>query len=170
MLRVCFVCTGNICRSPTAEAVLRAQASAAGVGSRIVVDSAGLGDWHLGQGADRRSLATLHAAGYELEHRARQFDPAWFATRDLIVAMDRSHLAALRSLAPDSAAASRVVLLRSFDPAVDRHEVGGLEVGDPYYGGPDGFGEVLAQIEAACAGLLQELVARLGVPRNTAER
>jgi len=153
--RICFVCSGNICRSPTAEAVMRHQIAAAGLADRIVVDSAGLGHWHVGQDADPRSLATLRAAGYTLDHEARVFDPDWYGERDLIVAIDRGHLRALQQEAPDSAAVGRVVLLRDYAPGGRPADSAGEDVGDPYYGGPDGFEIVLAQIEEACAGLLR---------------
>jgi protein-tyrosine phosphatase len=154
--RICFVCSGNICRSPIAEVVLRALAEREGLGAAVVVDSAGTGDWHVGERADLRALNVLSGAGYDGgPHRARQFEPRWFADRDLIIALDRGHARALRSWAPDDEARAKVRLLRSFDPAV----AGGadLDVADPYYDGPDEFGAVLLQVEAACEGLLEHV-------------
>ena len=156
-VRVCFVCSGNICRSPTAEVTLRSQASAAGLEDLVVVDSAGIGDWHVGQDMDRRSRATLDAAGYGTgRHSAQQFTAADFAERDVVVALDSGHAAALRDLADraEDAAAARgsIVLLRDFDPELAAGE--GPDVGDPYYGGASGFTDVLAQVERSTSGLL----------------
>lgn len=152
-VRVCFVCSGNICRSPTAEAVFVSMLRDAGIDD-VVVDSAGTGDWHVGDDMDRRARATLTAHGYDHPcHDAKQFTAADFADRDLVVALDRGHEARLAQLAgladdPDEARA-KIVLLRSFDPDADD-----MDVPDPYYGGSDGFVEVLRQVERACAGLL----------------
>lgn len=151
MYRICFVCTGNICRSPMAEVVCRAQLAERGLGERVSVDSAGTGDWHVGQPADPRTVAALSAAGYPGDHVARQFDAAWFDDRDLIVALDRGHERALRRLAPTPAAAEKVRLLRGFDPDADTLD---LDVPDPYYGEDDGFAECLRLVEAAMPGLL----------------
>jgi protein-tyrosine phosphatase len=152
--RVCFVCTGNICRSPIAEVVFRALVERSGAGDRIEVDSAGTGGWHVGDGADPRAVRTLADAGYDgRAHRARQFDPAWFAERDLVVALDAGHLRALRRLRDAAGASTQIRLLRSFDPA----SAGELDVADPYYGGAAEFTEVLGQVERACAGLLAQV-------------
>jgi protein-tyrosine phosphatase len=156
--RICFVCMGNICRSPTAEVVMRSMLADAGLDGRVVVDSAGTGGWHEGERADERAVQTLKAHGYDgTEHRARQFDPAWFAERDLIIAMDGKNMQSLRWLAPDGEA-EKVVRLRSFDPA---SRGGDLDVPDPYYGGVDGFDEVIAMVEAGCAGLLDHVRSQL---------
>jgi low molecular weight protein-tyrosine phosphatase len=160
--RVCFVCSGNICRSPTAEAVLRRQLGEAGLAGQVAVDSAGLGDWHVGESADRRSAAALRQRGYPAwEHRARQFRSSDFADRDLVVALDAGHQRGLRALAPTAADRDKVRLLRSYDPAAAAGR-GELDVPDPYYGGEDGFERVLDLVEAACRGLLAEVRARLG--------
>ncbi|HKF32400.1 MAG TPA: low molecular weight protein-tyrosine-phosphatase [Jatrophihabitantaceae bacterium] len=155
-MRVCFVCSGNICRSPTAEAVFVSMLSAAGI-SGVEVDSAGTGDWHAGDDMDRRARAALVAHGYRPpRHMAKQFTVADFASRDLIVALDRGHEARLTHIAEladdPEAAREKVVLLRSYDPSADEPDVP-----DPYYDGPDGFIEVLRQIERACAGLRDRL-------------
>lgn len=155
-MRVCFVCSGNICRSPTAEAVFVSMLHAAGI-SGIDVDSAGTGDWHAGDDMDHRARATLLAHGYRPpRHAAKQFTASDFASRDLVVALDRGHEARLTRLAgltddPETAR-DKIVLLRSYDPSADD-----LDVPDPYYDGPDGFVEVLRQIERACAGLRDRL-------------
>jgi protein-tyrosine phosphatase len=154
--RICFVCTGNICRSPTAEVVVRALAERDGL-TGVQVDSAGTDEWHVGQPADRRALRALTAAGYDgRTHRARSFDEAWFRERELIVALDRGHARLLRSWAPDEDARARIRLLRSFDPAVDVNEDHPLiDVEDPYYDGPGAFTVMVEQIETAGAGLLK---------------
>jgi low molecular weight protein-tyrosine phosphatase len=151
--RVCFVCTGNICRSPMAESVFRAHLVREGLAGRVEADSAGTGDWHVGDAADPRTVAALTAAGYDSAHTARRFEPEWFAERDLIVALDRGHERALRALAPTPEDAAKVRLLRSFDPDASADD---LDVPDPYYGGESGFTEVLAQVEAAMPGLLAQ--------------
>jgi protein-tyrosine phosphatase len=156
--RICFVCTGNICRSPAAEVVVRALAEQVG-GPAIRVDSAGTGDWHVGQSADPRALHALASAGYDgRAHRARVFEPEWFRERDLVVALDRGHARTLRSWAPDDEARTRIRLLRSFDSAVrvdDDHPL--IDVPDPYYDGDAAFTAMVEQIEAATAGLLEQV-------------
>lgn len=122
-------------------------------GADVEVDSAGIGGWHVGEAPDRRSAAAAARRGVTLEGAARQIRASDFDDFDLLLAADRTHERDLRRLAPDAEAAAKVRLLREFDPASD----GDLDVPDPYYGGPDGFEEVLDLVEAACAGLLDEL-------------
>ncbi|MEO3751744.1 low molecular weight protein-tyrosine-phosphatase [Streptomyces sp. B6B3] len=158
--RVCFVCTGNICRSPMAEAVCRAELAAHGLGAAVVVDSAGTGSWHVGEEADPRATAALASAGYHRpgdagEHEARQFRRGWFDRYNLVIALDRGHERSLRRLAPSPAHAARVRLLRDFDPAVSDPD--DLDVPDPYYGGDAGFAVCLKLIEDAMPGLLAEI-------------
>jgi protein-tyrosine phosphatase len=148
--RVCFVCTGNFCRSPMAESVFRTRIEEAGLGDLVEVDSAGTGSWHEGDGADPRTVAVLEENGYDSDHIARQFQPSWFSLLDLVIALDSGHLKALRRLAPTPQDAEKVRLLRSYDPSAD----GDLDVPDPYYGGKDGFEECLEMVEAASLGLL----------------
>ena len=148
--RVCFVCTGNICRSPMAESVFRAHVEEAGLDDLVEVDSAGTDGWHAGDGADPRTVSVLEANGYAGDHSARQFRASWFARLDLVIALDAGHFKALRRLAPTVADAEKVRLLRSYDPAAGSD----LDVPDPYYGGLDGFEECLAMVEAASPGLL----------------
>jgi protein-tyrosine phosphatase len=150
--RVQFVCLGNICRSPMAEAVLRHQAAEAGLGRTLAVDSAGTGGWHVGDPADRRARTVLQDHGYALDHAAKQFSPSMFADRDLVVALDSENLRDLRRLAPDKATNQSIRLLREFDLDADS-----LDVPDPYYGGREGFTEVLRTIETACSGLLDHV-------------
>ncbi|MFC5894405.1 low molecular weight protein-tyrosine-phosphatase [Streptomyces ramulosus] len=135
-----------------AESVFRAEVAAAGLGDRIVADSAGVDGWHEGEGADPRTVAVLTAAGYPADHRARRFDASWFADRDLVIALDGGHLRELRRMAPGPEDAAKVRLLRSYDPAGPAP--GALDVPDPYYGGPAEFAACLEMVEAACAGLL----------------
>ncbi|MFF7854611.1 low molecular weight protein-tyrosine-phosphatase [Streptomyces sp. NPDC007904] len=148
--RVCFVCTGNICRSPMAESVFRARVVEAGLDGLVEVDSAGTGGWHEGDGADPRTVAVLRENGYGADHTARQFDPSWFARLDLVIALDSGHLRALRRLAPTERDAAKVCLLRSYDPAAGDD----LDVPDPYYGQADGFDACLEMVESASTGLL----------------
>ncbi|MFD3530977.1 low molecular weight protein-tyrosine-phosphatase [Streptomyces sp. NPDC058664] len=148
--RVCFVCTGNICRSPMAEHVFRRQVEEAGLGAAVEIDSAGTGGWHEGDGADPRTVAVLDENGYTSAHTARRFQASWFPALDLVIALDEGHLRELRGLARTPEEAARIRLLRSYDPSAR----GGLDVPDPYYGGREGFEECLEMVEAASAGLL----------------
>ncbi|MFI7245524.1 low molecular weight protein-tyrosine-phosphatase [Streptomyces qinglanensis] len=159
MYRVCFVCTGNICRSPMAEAVFRAQVREAGLDGLVETGSAGTGSWHLGDPADPRTSDVLEAAGYSLSHTARLFEPDWFDRHDLVVALDEGHAAELRAMARNPAEAAAVRLLRSYDPDSGPDE---LSVPDPYYGGGRGFARCLAMVEAAVPGLLSEVAAAVG--------
>lgn len=157
--RVCFVCTGNICRSPMAAVVLHRMLVEAGLADRVRVDSAGLGDWHIGEPADPRALATLARRGYRGErHVARCWEVADFADRDLVVALDTGHYRELTSQAPDPQQRAKVRLLRSYDPAAK----GELDVPDPYFGRNRGFEEVLDLVEAGCRGVLAEVRVALG--------
>ncbi|KOU52462.1 low molecular weight protein-tyrosine-phosphatase [Streptomyces sp. WM6378] len=156
---VCFVCTGNICRSPIAESVFRAQVARAGLTGLVSVESAGTGGWHEGDPADPRTVSVLDEHGYETSHTARQFHASWFSRLDLVIALDEGHLRELRRLAPTRAEATKVRLLRSYDP----NAAGDLEVPDPYYGGREGFEDCLEMAEAASEGLLDAV-------RNEMER
>ena len=155
---VVAVCLGNICRSPIAEAVLRARFAAAGLDD-VEVISAGTGAWHVGEDADPRAREVLARRGYPLAHRAQRFDPAWFERADLVLAMDDANLEALRRLAPDAGARARVRLLRSFDPdlAALPETDARTWVQDPYYGGPEGFDDAVDSVEAAAAGVIAAL-------------
>jgi protein-tyrosine phosphatase len=162
-LRLSFVCLGNICRSPTAEAVMRHLVREAGLSEQILIDSAGTGDWHVGQPRDRRSAEVGRRRGMPLGGTARQFQPGDFARFDYVLAMDRQNLQNLRRLAPDDAARAKVHLLRAFEGAPGAG-AGSDEVPDPYYGGPDGFDEVIDICERACRGLLAHLRKAHGLP------
>jgi protein-tyrosine phosphatase len=117
VVRVCFVCLGNICRSPTAEAVMRHLVEREGLADRVAVSSAGTGDWHVGDARDKRSSAVGAARGIPLSGRARQFTSASFDGCDHVLAMDRSNRDELMRLARSDADRAKVRLLRSFDPA-----------------------------------------------------
>jgi len=158
--RVCVICSGNICRSPMGEVILRSMLRSAGLGDQVVVDSAGTGGWHEGAAADPRTVLALKDHGYDgTHHRAREFRLEWFSDRDLIVVADEGHLRDLRRWAPDAHASAKVRLLREFDPtAVDS---GLLEVDDPYYGDAEDFGQCLTVVERACRGIVEHLRAEL---------
>jgi protein-tyrosine phosphatase len=154
-MRLLFVCMGNICRSPTAEAVMRALVAREGLQDEVEIDSAGTGGWHVGDPPDARSTAAAAKRGIVMEGAARQVTEADFDHYDLLLAADEQNVAALRALAPDAEAAAKVRLLREFDP--EAVASGDLEVPDPYYGGPDGFEHVLDLVQAACEGVLAEV-------------
>src|SRR5262249_19607874 len=155
------VCTGNICRSPMAEIVLRERLEGAGLGpDRVVVDSSGVSDEEHGNPVDRRARSVLAAHGYPTGdgHRAHQVSAAALGGRALVLAMTGSHARALRRIARTPEAAERVVMYRSFDPAAPHVPVGGseyvLDIDDPWYGGQRDFEECLEQIEAAADGVV----------------
>ncbi len=154
-MRVCFVCLGNICRSPTAEAVFIRMVREAGLADRVTIDSAGTGDWHVGQLADPRTRSAASKRGLDLTHLARQFTRADFDRFDLVVVMDADNLRNVRRLA--AATTAEVVMLRRFDPEAPVD----APIPDPYSGGPEGFEEVLDLCERACTGLLEHVRARL---------
>ncbi|MBT8765210.1 low molecular weight protein-tyrosine-phosphatase [Metapseudomonas boanensis] len=153
-MKVLFVCLGNICRSPTAEGVLRHKLWEAGLIEQVQVDSAGTGDWHVGKAPDARTRVAAQRRGYDLSQlRARQVEAADFGRFDLILAMDKSNLANLQRLR-SGAGAELDLLLQRYELALD-------EVPDPYYGGEDGFETVLDLIEQACDALIDEIKGRL---------
>jgi protein-tyrosine phosphatase len=152
-VRVCFVCLGNICRSPTAEGVMRGLLQREGLDARVLVESAGTAGYHVGELPDRRARAAAKLRGVALESRARQFRAADFARLDYVLAMDAENVSILEAIAPDAAARAKVRLLRSFDPEAPA----GAAVPDPYYGGDDGFEHVLSLCERACSGLIAHL-------------
>jgi len=155
--RIVFVCTGNICRSPTAEGVLRRMAAERGLTERIEVASAGLEDWHAGAPPDARSQAHARRRGYELgAQRARHFKRADFARFDWVIAMDAGHHERLRALCPPEQAHK----LRHAADFSEHVPAGGVP--DPYYGDAQGFEEVLDLVEAVCAGVVAQVSARAG--------
>ncbi len=170
-VRILFVCLGNICRSPSAEAVMRSLVEKEGLGGEIELDSAGTGGWHVGEPPDSRAAEAAFRRGIELQGTARQVEPSDFERFELILAMDGSNLHALRQAAPSEEARAKVRLLREFDPSSERGELGGdgldLDVPDPYYGGERGFDHVLDLLEAACEGLLAQI--RAGMALDTGD-
>jgi protein-tyrosine phosphatase len=153
--RLLFVCMGNICRSPTAEAVMRRLVRDAGREAEFEIDSAGTGSWHAGDAPDRRATEAAARRGVTLEGAARQVRPRDFEHFDLLLVMDRENLREVRTFSSDGDVEGKARLLREFDPA--SAGAPDLDVPDPYYGGPDGFETVLDQVEAACRGLLETL-------------
>jgi protein-tyrosine phosphatase len=154
-MKILFVCMGNICRSPTAEGVMRSLLRERGLEDEIAIDSAGLGSWHVGAPPDARATEAAARRGITLEGEARQVRPRDFDDCDLLLVADRENLRDLQRLAPDEASRRKIRLLREFDPASSGSA--DLEVPDPYYGGPGGFEEVLDLVDAACRGLLEEI-------------
>jgi protein-tyrosine phosphatase len=153
VFRICFVCTGNICRSPMAEAVFRRLITQHRLSRRLAVGSAATGDWHVGEPADTRTLAALSRHGYDASaHRARQFDPAWLPDLDLVVAFDRGQERILREWSPEDQQ-GKVQLLTAFDA----DSAGVIDVPDPYYSDAALFDSVLTIIERASIALFRQL-------------
>jgi protein-tyrosine phosphatase len=154
-MRILFVCLGNICRSPTAEGVMRHVVRDEGLEDRIEIDSAGTGGWHVGAPPDERATAAARKRSIVLDGAARKFSPDDFDSYDLILAMDAENRRDLLGLAPDDDARAKVRLLREFDP--DSDGAADLDVPDPYYGGDDGFEHVLDLVDSAARGLVDHL-------------
>jgi len=154
LFRICFVCTGNICRSPMAETVFRDLALKAGYENHIAVMSAGTGDWHVGEPADERTVEALRSHGYDgSKHRARQFDADWFDRLDLIVVFDHGQERILKAWANNDRDRSKVQLLLGFDK--DQAALG--DVPDPYYSDAALFNQVLSMIERASIALFKQV-------------
>lgn len=151
VIRVCFVCLGNICRSPTAEGVMKHLIKEAKLEHRFEIDSAGTGAYHVGEPADARSAAAARRQGIELTSEARQFVADDFDRFEYIVAMDRKNHAHLQRLARRAADRDKIHLLRTFDSLATIHDVP-----DPYF--EDNFDEVFEICRAGCAGLLEHIV------------
>ncbi len=161
LIRVLFVCTGNICRSPTAEAIFNAQAKAQGLADMFEADSAGTTDYHQGEPADRRSITAAKKRGYDMSnHRARHIRDHDFTRFDYIVALDHTHLQYLKSQQKRlENGSSHIVTLMDYIPEKNRSEDQKTDVPDPYYGGPAGFDLVLDLSESGCAGLIAHIIA-----------
>jgi protein-tyrosine phosphatase len=163
LFRICFVCTGNICRSPMAEVVFGDLVARQGYDHQISVMSAGTGDWHVGERSDTRTVDALAARGYDgSAHRAKQFDADWFDRLDLVVVFDRGQERIVRSWASTEADRGKVALLLSFD----HDQSPALDVPDPYYSDAALFDTVLGMIERASAALFDQIKPGLrpGVP------
>ncbi len=159
---VSVVCTGNICRSPMGEVVLRDAVERAGLADRVRVVSAGTGDWHVGEGADHRAAAVLGTHGLSAQtHRASQFTAADFEEADLVLALDLGHQRHLRALAPTQTDREKVRLVRSFDPVSVADD--DLEVADPYFGDRRDFEITYEQLEAAVPGIIDHVRNALAV-------
>ena len=155
-LKVLFVCTGNICRSPTAEGVFRHVVEKAGLADRVTSDSAGTGDYHIGEAPDSRAQSAALTRGYDLSPLcARQVRLRDFSEFDYILAMDETHVSQLRRLSPPEHAAKVRLFMEFAGQGAAR------EVPDPYYGGPQGFERVLDMVEQASKGLLEHLRERI---------
>ncbi|MCS4277160.1 MULTISPECIES: low molecular weight protein-tyrosine-phosphatase [Mycetocola] len=149
-----FVCSGNICRSPMAEVILRGLAEEAGLASSLRIISTGTGDWHVGEQADHRTIASLARHGYDgSAHRAQKFQPEHYDEFDLLVALDRSHERVLRAGAPTPEDADKVALLLSFDSAQAHLR----DVPDPYYADDAVFDAVFVMIRKACEQLFRQI-------------
>ena len=153
LIRVLFVCSGNICRSPLAEAIFKSLADEAGLAARFVVDSAGTHGYHEGDQADPRTRQVGRRHGLEVDSIARPVADSDFDRFDLIIAMDRGHRRELMARA-GAGRAARIRMMREFDAGADSPDVP-----DPYYGGEDGFEAMFAILTPACAGLLESLSA-----------
>lgn len=153
MISICFVCLGNICRSPTAEGVMLHLVSERGLEDKIEIDSAGTASYHTGSKADGRSASTARKRGFDLPSRARQFTQDDFDRFDYVLVMDESNLQDLRLLSGGHHD-DKIHLLLDFDTASPK----GSSVPDPYYGGDRGFEHVLDLCTSACESLLEHLI------------
>ena len=157
--RVTVVCTGNICRSPMGEFILRERFEEAGLGDRVVVDSAGTHSWEVGNSADPRTLAVLARNGHEdfggWDHVARKFERGWLDEVDLVLAADAGHLRELTKLARTNAQRAKLRMFRSFDPDAERS--GSLDMDDPWYGDDTAFDQTYAEVVAAAEGVVEHV-------------
>ncbi len=157
-VRVLFVCLGNICRSPTAEVIVRERLVRAGLDQAVELDSAGTGSWHIGKAPDARAQRAGAERGYSMEElRARQVEPGDFYRFDYVLAMDEANLAELEMMRPEDARAD-VRRFLDFHPQAEARDVP-----DPYYGGEQGFAHVLDLVEGAADGLIAHMRERHGL-------
>ncbi|TQJ34240.1 protein-tyrosine phosphatase [Arthrobacter sp. SLBN-122] len=164
--RVITVCTGNICRSPMAELMLKAALEREGLDRLVEVDSAGITGYEAGRPIDPRAARRLAATQLTSEdHVAREWEPGWFRERDLILALDIDHYAWLSEAAPDQESLDKIRMLRSFDPGMAERDRLDQGIEDPWYGGHADFDAVWHQIHAALPGLVQHI--KSAVLQNT---
>ncbi len=160
MIKVLFVCLGNICRSPLGEGIFRHRVTQAGLEAYFDIDSAGTGNWHVGSEPHHGSQRVASERGVDISgQRARQIRPEDLKAYDYVVAMDAQNLADIRSLDPAGEATARLVRMMEFAP----HR-GTPDVPDPYFGGPEGFDLVYDLVDEACAGLLEQIIAEHRIP------
>lgn len=151
-VKICFVCLGNICRSPTAEGVFQHLVNERGLESYFEIDSAGTSAYHIGESANSKSQQTANKHGITLHSKARRFEASDLEYFDLILAMDRENLSNIRRMDPERKYEPKIGMLRNFDP-----EPGDGEVPDPYYGGIQGFENVFQIVKRSCNRLLNQL-------------
>ena len=156
-VEVCFVCLGNICRSPLAQGVFEALVKEEGLQDRIIISSAGVSAWHVGNPPDGRMQQTARDHGILLNSQARQFQGSDFEQMDLVLAMDHSNLSALKQMSTEPELQDKLFLFRSFDPQHNND----LEVPDPYYGGDKGFETVYQIVDRTCPNVLDHLKKQL---------
>lgn len=162
MYRIITVCTGNICRSPMAQYILTKAFEDAGLSDEVSVDSAGTTGWETGRPIDERAAARLKQADLlTADHRARQFEPAWYADRDLILALDVDHYEQLRGDAPDDGARNKVCMLRAFDPKMADQGPAEQGIYDPWFGDEADFEVSWNLISAAVPGIVEHVRAQL---------
>ena len=150
VVKISFVCLGNICRSPLAQGVFQDLVNREKLNQKIFISSAGTGNWHIGNLPDERMRQTAQSNGIKLESRAKQFQSEDFNRFNLVLAMDHSNLAKLAEIAPSILSPDKLMLFRSFDPKSN----GDQDVPDPYYGGAKGFEEVYRMVERTCPSIL----------------
>ena len=150
VVKISFVCLGNICRSPLAQGVFQDLVNREKLNQKIFVSSAGTGSWHIGNLPDERMRQTAQSKGIQLESRAQQFQSKDFNRFNLVLAMDHSNLPRLAKIAPSTLSPDKLMLFRSFDPKSN----GDQDVPDPYYGGAKGFEEVYRMVERTCPPIL----------------
>lgn len=151
---VLFICLGNICRSPAAQAVMQAMVDERGLTDRFYIDSAGIGGWHIGDLPDKRMRVHARPRGYELTHRARKVQSSDFEDFDLIVGMDAANVDDLRDLAASPQQMDKVVMMGDYIRRFPHHDY----VPDPYYEGSEGFELVLDLLEDSCDNLLDQII------------
>jgi len=156
VVEISFVCLGNICRSPLAQGVFQDLVNRKKLDQNILVSSAGIGNWHIGNLPDERMCQTARSKGIQLQSRAQQFQSKDFDRFNLVLAMDHSNLLNLEKIAPSTLPPDKLMLFRSFDPESN----GDQDVPDPYYGGAKGFEEVYRMVERTCPPILAYIKSR----------